>query len=120
MAFNNTIKLTGNIGNEPRIVETETNTFAAFSIATTDSYKDENDNWQDKETIWHDVLVFNPKAIEMLKSFKKGTRLEIIGSLSYRSFDIELDGKTIKKKEASIVANKIDQAPLVKKTEAVA
>ena len=120
MAYNNTIKLTGNIGNEPRIIETETSTFAAFSIATTDSYKDEEGNWQDKETLWHDVVVFNPKAIEMLKSLKKGTRLELIGSLSYRPFEVNIDGKTIKKKEASIVANKLEQAPLVKKTEAAA
>lgn len=118
MAFNNTVKLTGNIGNEPRIIETETNTFASFSIATTDSYKDEDDNWQNKETIWHDVIVFNPKVIEMLKSLKKGTRLELIGSLSYRPFEIEVGGKTINKKEVSVIANKIEQVPLVKKTEA--
>jgi len=118
MAFNNTVKLTGNIGNEPRIIETETNTFASFSIATTDSYKDEDDNWQNKETIWHDVIVFNPKVIEMLKSLKKGARLELTGSLSYRPFEVEINGKIINKKEVSVIANKIEQAPLVKKTEA--
>ena len=118
MAFNNTIKLTGNIGNEPRIIETETNIFASFSIATTDSYKDEEGNWQDKETIWHDVLVFNPLVIEILKSLKKGTRLELTGSLSYRPFEVEVNGKSVQKKEVSIIANKIEQAPLVKKTEA--
>ena len=91
MAINNTIELTGNIGAEARIIETEESKFAAFSIATTDSYKDKEDNWQDRETVWHNVIAFNPTIIEALKSFKKGTRLKITGSLSYRPFEI-VDG----------------------------
>ena len=47
MAINNTTLLTGNMGSEARIIETEENRFAAFSLATTDSYKDENDQWHE-------------------------------------------------------------------------
>lgn len=118
MAYNNSVQLTGNTGAEVRIIETENRKFAAFSIATTDSYKDQDDNWQEKETVWHNVVAFNPKLIEMLKSLKKGTRLSITGSLSYRPFEVQDgEGKTITKKEASIVAGKIEQAPLVKKNK---
>ena len=118
MAYNNTVQLIGNTGAEVRIVETENSIFAAFSIATTDSYKDQDDNWQDKETVWHDIIAFNPKLIEMLKSLKKGTRLEIIGTLSYRPFEVQNgEGNTITKKEASIVAGKIEMAPLAKKNK---
>lgn len=116
MAYNNQVKLTGNLGAEARIIETEGSTFASFSIATTDSYKDKDDNWQEKETVWHNLVSFNPTTIEMLKGIKKGTRLEISGALSYRPFEVQDgEGKIITKKEASVIAYKIEQAPLVKK-----
>ena len=116
MAINNTIKLVGNTGTEIKIIENDGKPFAACSLATTDSYKDkETEEWKDKETIWHDVIVFNPKLMEQLKAFKKGTRLEVTGSLSYREFKVQDEGKIIAKKEARIIANQVDQAPLVKK-----
>lgn len=116
MALNNTVTLTGNLGAEARIIATEENTFAALSLATTDSYKDEAGNWHDKETIWHNILAFNPRMIEQLKSFKTGTRITITGSLSYRPFEVvNGDGQLITKKEASIIASKVEITPLVKK-----
>ena len=121
MAINNTIKLVGNTGTEIKIIENDGKPFAAFSLATTDSYKDkETEEWKDKETIWHDVIVFNPKLMEQLKAFKKGTRLEVTGSLSYREFKVQDEGKVITKKEARVIAHKAEQAPLVKKSEKAA
>ena len=116
MAINNTITLIGNMGSEVRIVHLEgKKSFASISLATTDSYKDQEGNWQDKEIIWHDVIAFNPNVIKQLESFKTGTRLEIIGSLSYREFQVNDEGKVITKREASIIANKVEQKPLVRK-----
>ena len=118
MAINNTIKLTGNTGSEVKIIDNNGKPFAAFSLATTDSYKEkESGEWKDKETIWHDVIAFNPKLIEQLKAFKKGTRLDITGSLSYREFKVQDEGKVITKKEARVIAHKAEQAPLVKKSQ---
>ena len=53
MAINNTVELTGNMSKSgARIIETEENTFAVFSLATTDSYKSKDTNeWIDKDTI---------------------------------------------------------------------
>ncbi|MEZ4991931.1 MAG: single-stranded DNA-binding protein [Saprospiraceae bacterium] len=117
MAINNTVKLIGNMGSEVKVIESDGTKFAAVSIATTDSYKDKGtEEWTDKATIWHSVVAFNSKVIEQLKSFKKGTRLEITGSLSYREFKLLDQGKEITKREASIIAHKVEQAPLVKKT----
>lgn len=116
MAITNTVTLIGNMGAEARILKTEESTFAAFSLATTDSFKDNKGEWQNKETVWHNVLVFNPKLISMLKSLKKGARLEVTGSLSYRPFEVtDGEGQTITKKEAVIIARKIEQAPLPSK-----
>jgi single stranded DNA-binding protein len=121
MAINNTVKLIGNTGSEVKIIEKEGKSFAAFSLATTDSYKDkETEEWKDKETQWHDVIAFNPSLIEELKAFKKGTRLEVTGSLSYRTYEVTEEGKTFNRKEASIIAQKVEQAPLVKKTQEAA
>lgn len=116
MAINNTVTLIGNMGSEARIIETEESRFAAFSLATTDSYKDEAGEWQEKDTVWHSILAFNPKVIEELKALKKGTRLTITGSLYYRPFEVvNGNGEMITKKEASILAGKIELTPLVKK-----
>lgn len=117
MAINNTVTLTGNLGSEAKIIETDNRTFVAVSIATTDSYKDKDEVWQNKETIWHNILAFNPKVIEMLKSLKKGTRLTLTGSINYRPFEVvNGDGEVITKKEASIIAAKVELAPLPKKS----
>ena len=116
MATNNHITLTGNMGSEARIIVNESTSFAAFSLATTDSYKDEQDQWQDKETVWHNILLFSPRLIEMVKNLKKGTRITLTGSLSYRPFEVvNGDGEIIIKKEASIIGRQIELAPLVKK-----
>jgi single-strand DNA-binding protein len=118
MAINNSVKLIGNIGSEVKVIEGGSKTFAALSLATTDSYKDkETEEWKEKETVWHNVVAFSPSIIEQLKSFKKGARLEILGSLSYREFELTIDDKSIKKKEASIIANKVTEAPLLKKDQ---
>ena len=117
MAINNTVELIGNIGSKVKIVETEASTFAAFSIATTDSYQDkETEEWKEKETIWHDIVCFSPNVIERLKAFDTGARLKVTGSLSYRPYPVRLDGKEFNKREASIIARSVEQAPLVKKS----
>jgi len=117
MAINNTVELTGNMGAEPRFVETEGSKFASFTIYTTDSYKDEElDEWKDKKSVYHNIIAFNPTIIEVLRGLKTKARLRVTGSLSYREFKIiGEDGNEFTKREASIIAKKIEQAPLVKK-----
>ena len=117
MAFNNTVTLTGNLGQEAKpITQEDGKTFAAFSIATADSYQLENGDWETKETIWHRLIAFNPLVIEKVRRLKAGTRVEIIGSLSYRSFETVLpDGRSVTKMEATVIASKLELKPLVKK-----
>lgn len=118
MAINNTITLTGNLGAEAHIIKTDNSTFAAIRLATTDSYKkEETGEWIELETLWHDVVAFSPDIIERLKSFKTGTRLKIEGALNYRPYQISYEGKEITKKEASIIARRVELAPLVKKKQ---
>lgn len=121
MANNNTVTLTGNIGSEANIhiAEEGGQEFASFSLATTDSYKDDNEEWVQMDTIWHQVLVFNPRLVQMLKSLKKGTRIELTGSLSYRTFAAALDdGSSVQKKEVTVIGRAIELKPLAKKKTA--
>lgn len=116
MAFNNTVTLIGNLGSEARILEKDGRRFAAFSIATVDSFQDSSGDWQSKPTVWHDLVSFSPQVIQQVKSLKKGTRVQVTGSLSYRAFPSATDsGVSIQKKEATVIAGKLELKTLVKK-----
>lgn len=110
MAYNCKIELNGNLGADPKIIEKEGKTFIALSVATTDSYpKKEGDKtvWENsKTTLWHDVLIFRPTVIEVVKKLKKGDRVDVIGSLSYRNFK---DENGINRKQASIIAGFVNK-----------
>jgi single-strand DNA-binding protein len=109
MAQNNRVELTGNLGKDPRIIEKDGKQFAALSVATTDSYKDEGGTWQNRESIWHNVLIFRPTTITFTKDFKKGDRVKIVGSLSYRAQE-KADGYKVY--EAVIIGSYIEAAEL--------
>ena len=120
MAINNTVELTGNMGAEPKFIEvTNGSDFASFTLYTRDSYKDEETGkWEDKKSIYHNVIAFNPTIIQILKGLNTQARIKVTGSISYREFTIEgEDGNEFTKREASIIAKKIEQAPLVKKNQ---
>ncbi len=119
MARNNHVEITGNMGSEARITEANGKPMAAVSIATMDSYKDKEDEWRTKETVWHVVLIFNPKIIEQIKDLESGTRLKITGELSYRPFKtLTNQGEEVTKQECSIIAKTLEEAPLVAKDAA--
>lgn len=118
MALNNTVTLIGNMGDEARIHhDKDDKEFVGLSIATTDSYKNDKEEWVNKETDWHSVVAFSPAVVAIFKTLKKGSRIKVEGALSYRPFDVvNGDGEVITKKEVSIIARRVEQAPLVKKS----
>lgn len=112
MALNNRVELEGNLGKDTRIVEKGGKQFAALSMATTDSYKDEKGEWHNRETVWHNILIFRPTAITFAKDFKKGDRVRVVGSISYRPYE-KPDGYKIM--EAVIIGSYIEKAELTSK-----
>ena len=114
MARNNKIELHGFLGQDAKVIESDGKTFVSLRVATTDSYKDENDKWQDKESIWHEVLVFRPLAVQFAKELKKGNLVDITGSISYRPFK---DEQGFTRHQATIVAGYVEKASLDKKDE---
>ena len=116
---NNKVELTGIMGQEARIIKTDSGLeFAVFGLGSSESYKNkETDEYEYTDTIWHDVVIFSPSLIQEIKNYKKLTRLKVTGAISYKDFKVDIDGKVITKKEASIIASKIEQAALPKKKE---
>ena len=75
-----------------RSIEKDGKTFVALRVATTDSYPvqdGEETTWKDKESLWHDVLVFRPAVTITAKALKKSDIVQINGTLSYRPFKDE-------------------------------
>ena len=117
MAYNCKVELNGAIGKDAKIIDKDGKTFVALRVATRDSYPvQEGDKtvWKDKESLWHDVLVFRPYSVAIAKELTKGDIVEITGSLSYRPFK---DENGHKKHEASIIANFIKKIEVGKSEE---
>ena len=89
----------------------------ALSVATTDSYcieKDGEKKWFERETVWHDVLIFKPLAVHYANELKKGDRVQITGEISYRAFK-DAEGNT--RKQATIIAAYIEKVHYEKQEE---
>lgn len=118
MANNNTLTLIGNLGKDPQQYTKDGKSFTRLSIATTDSYKDSKTGaWMKRKPIWHTVFVNFDKAQVSALSFKKGDRIRIVGSLSYRHIKTSDKGHTATFTETSIRAHRVEAAPLPNKSE---
>lgn len=115
MATNNLVELTGHLGSDPT-VHTDKNgkEFIRFSIATSDSWKDEKTGeWKELPSIWHSVFAFSENAKKYAAFYQKGQRVKVTGSLRYRETKVE--GMEYPIAQAAIHARKIEPAPLMKK-----
>lgn len=110
MAINCKVELSGYLGQDPKTINKNGKSFIALRVATTDSYPEKNEKgetkWKDKETLWHDVLVFRSAAAHIARDLKKGDAVDISGSISYKSVKDER-GYTIK--QATIIGNFIEK-----------
>ena len=98
----NSIRLIGNLGQNPEVKETANGKkLAKFSIATNESYRDENGK-EVKETMWHNLIVWGKQADTVAKYLKKGSEVAIEGKLSNRNYT-DKDG--IKRYVTEIVVN---------------
>jgi len=83
----NKVTLLGHLGGDPEIRTLENGTSVGrFSVATTDSYKDKEGNWQNN-TEWHNVVVWRDLADRAGQYLKKGSQVYVEGKLSYRKYN---------------------------------
>lgn len=106
----NKVQLIGNLGRDPELKYTSAGVaVATFSIATSDSWKDQEGNTQER-TEWHNIVAWRKLAEICGEWLKKGKRVYIEGRLQTRSY--EKDG--VKKYITEIVADQLimlDGAP---------
>lgn len=98
----NKVTLIGNLGADPEIRHLENGTAVGrFSLATNESYKDKDGNWQTL-TEWHNVVVWRDLAERAEKQLKKGMQTYVEGKISYRKYTSQ-DGQ--ERYVTDIVAN---------------
>jgi single-strand DNA-binding protein len=95
----NKVILLGNVGKDPEIkVLPSGQPVANFSIATSERYKDQQGNWQDR-TEWHNLTAYG-KLAEIVRDYvKKGNKLYTEGRLTTRSWDDKESGKKVYRTE---------------------
>jgi single-strand DNA-binding protein len=83
----NRVTLLGNLGKDPELKTTGGGASVAnFSVATPDSYKDKNGEWQES-TDWHNIVVWNRQAEVAAQYLKKGSKVLIEGKIKTRSYE---------------------------------
>lgn len=116
MASFNQATIIGFVGDEPRIIQTQSDTaMASFSIATTERGYQRHDGTQvDDRTEWHNVVFFGKPAEIIGRYVHKGTSLFVQGKLRTRNYE-DKDG--IKRYVTEIIGDNFQL--LDKKTDSV-
>ncbi|MCO6494083.1 MAG: single-stranded DNA-binding protein [Bacteroidetes bacterium] len=90
----NNVQLIGHLGANPEVKTLESGTkVARISLATSESFKNKNGEWQD-ETTWHYITAWGPVAERAEKYLSKGSYILLEGKLTSRNY---VDSKGEKK-----------------------
>lgn len=101
MAGINKVILVGHLGRDPEIMTFDNGTKkASFSMATTESYRDKEGNWQD-QTEWHNIVLWRFLAE---RNLIKGDQIYLEGRLRTRSYE---DANGVKKYVTEIQGDKV-------------
>ncbi|MCX6164958.1 MAG: single-stranded DNA-binding protein [Ignavibacteriae bacterium] len=83
----NKVMLIGRLGKDPELKYTEKGTaYCNFSIATDESYKDENGNKVER-TEWHNIVAWRKLAEICQQYLKKGSKIYCEGKLQTDSYE---------------------------------
>ena len=98
----NHVQLIGFLGKDPekRQVRGKGANFTVLSVATQQSWKDSNEEWQSK-TEWHRVVAFNRLGESLAESLHKGDHVLVDGLLVSSKYERE-NGKSKKGKAAKV------------------
>ena len=88
----NEVRLLGNVTATPELKNTRSGTMVTnFSVATNESYKDANDEWQERAQ-YHNCTAWGKQAEVICQHVKKGQQVFIAGSMNYGSYEKEVEG----------------------------
>jgi single-strand DNA-binding protein len=100
----NKVTLIGNLGKDPELRYTSGGVaVATFSLATNESWKDQDGNMQER-TQWHNIVAWRKLAEIASEYLKKGSKVYIEGKLQYRSYD---DKNGVKRNVTEIVMDEM-------------
>ncbi len=98
----NRVILIGNLGKDPEIRHLENGVAVAkFSLATNESYRDKEGNWQTL-TEWHEIIVWRQLAERAAATLKRGMTVYLEGKLTHRLWQ-DQDGNS--RRTTEVVAN---------------
>ncbi len=99
----NKVILVGNAGRDAEVRYTGSGQpYARFSIATSESYKDKNGEWQDR-TDWHDIVAWGKLAEYVGDNVTKGAKVYVEGSLRSRHVESNGEKRTFREVQAASV-----------------
>lgn len=85
----NKVTLIGNLGRDPELKQTESgNTLCNISIATTETWKDQNGERQSR-TEWHQCQAWGATAENIDRYLKKGSKCYVEGKLQTSTYEKE-------------------------------
>lgn len=96
--------LIGNLGKDPELREVQGKPVCAFSMATTERWKDQQGNRQER-TEWHRIVAWYELATTCARYLKKGSRIYIEGKNRTRKWT---DQGGVERYVTEIVARKME------------
>ena len=87
-SLRNSVKLIGRLGKDPEVKTFGEKKKAAFSIATSDSYKNQKGE-KVEDTQWHNLVIWGKLADVAGKYLKKGSEVAIEGKLIHRVYETD-------------------------------
>ena len=85
-SLRNSVQLIGRLGKDPEVKTFGEKMKASFSLATSDSYKNQKGE-KIQDTQWHNVVIWGKLAGVAEKYLKKGNEVAVEGKLVHRSFE---------------------------------
>ena len=86
-SLRNSVQLIGRLGQDPEIRTFEKGSkLATFTIATTDSYKNQKGE-KVEDTQWHNIVIWGKLADIAGKYLKKGSEVVVEGKLIHKAYE---------------------------------
>jgi single-strand DNA-binding protein len=82
----NQLTILGYLGQNASVKHANGTTVTKFSVATKKSWRDDNNEWQEKSQ-WHQVVCFGPSFEAMSSRLVKGALVFVQGQLSTHEYD---------------------------------
>lgn len=85
-SLRNSVTLIGHLGKDPEVKTFGNSKKASFSIATTDTYKNQKGE-KISDTQWHNIVIWGKLATVAEKYLKKGKEVVLEGKLIHRVYE---------------------------------